>query len=298
MIGDTYPGDTYLGDTVSRHGRMEGAVAVVSRQVITSAANPLLKKVRRALVQGTLTDDGYAVAESFHLLEEALRSDLDVPVVLAAASVRKEVERHVGRLQGVRLTIVGDALLEKTATTRSSQGVIALVRPPVWDLDAVFRGRSLVVALDGVQDPGNAGTIVRSTEAFGGTGVVFLPGSASPFNSKLLRASAGSMFRVPFVHGVDADLVQAAFRQRKVQVLAASPRARLRAARCDLTRPTVLLIGSEGRGVSEVFERQARGVRIPTTGVESLNAATAAGVLLYEAARRRAEHGLRGTKQK
>ena len=238
------------------------------------------------------------VAESFHLLEEALRSDLDVPVVFAAASVRKAVERHVGRLQGVRLTVVSDALLETTATTPSSQGVIALVRPPVWDLDAVFRGRSLVVALDGVQDPGNAGTIVRSTEAFGGTGVLFLPGSVSPFNSKVLRASAGSMFRVPFVHGVDADLVQAAFRQRKVQVLAASPRVRLRASRCDLTQPTVLLIGSEGRGVSEAFERRARGVRIPTTGVESLNAATAAGVLLYEAARRRAEQGLRGTKQK
>ncbi len=277
---------------------MEGAVAVTSREVITSAANPLLKRVRRALVRGELTDEGYLVAESFHLLEEALRSELTVPHVLVAASVRKAVERHVGRLQGVRLTVVGDALLNKTATTESSQGVIALVRPPVWDLDAVFRGRSLVTALDGIQDPGNAGTIVRSTEAFGGTGVLFLPGSVSPFNSKLLRASAGSMFRVPFVRGVDADLVQAAFRQRKVQVLAASPRARPRAARFDLTLPTVLLIGSEGRGVSEVFERQARGVRIPTTGVESLNAATAAGVLLYEAARQRAEPGLGGTKRK
>ena len=271
---------------------------MTARETITSTANPLLKKVRRALLQGTLTEDGFAVAESFHLLEEALRSDLEVPTVLAAASVRKAVERHVGRLQGVRLTIVGDALLEKTAITRSSQGVIALVRLPTWDLDAVFRGRSLVSALDGIQDPGNAGTIVRTTEAFGGTGVIFLPGSVSPFNSKLLRAAAGSMFRVPFVHGVDADLVRAAFRQRKVQVLASSPRARLRVARCDLTRSTVLLIGSEGRGVSEVFERQARGVRIPTTGVESLNAATAAGVLLYEASRRRAEQGLRGTRAK
>ena len=277
---------------------MEGAVAIVSRQVISSAANPLLKQVRRALTRGTLTEEGYAVAESFHLLEEALRSELEVSNVLVAASVRKAAERHVGRLQGVRLTVVDDELLNKIATTESSQGVIALVRPPVWDLDAVFRGRSLVVALDGIQDPGNAGTIVRSTEAFGGTGVLFLPGSVSPFNSKLLRASAGSMFRVPFVHGVDVDLVHAAFQQRKVQVLAASPRARPRADRCYWTQPTVLLIGSEGRGVSEVFGRRARGVRIPTTGVESLNAATAAGVLLYEAARRRAEQGARGTKEK
>ena len=82
--------------------------------------------------------------------------------------------------------------------------MIALVKPPVWTVDDLFRDRPLVVVLDGVQDPGNAGTIVRAAEAFGATGAVFLKGSVSPHNPKTLRASAGSLFRVPYVFGVDA----------------------------------------------------------------------------------------------
>ena len=266
-------------------------MALVSRQVISSAANSRLKQIRRALRRGALTEDGFVVVESFHLLQEALRSGLDVGAIWASQSARNAVERHVRGLQGVRLTVVSDALLEKTAATPSSQGVIALVRPPAWNLDALFRGRPLVVVLDGVQDPGNAGAIVRSAEAFEGTGVVFLTGSAGPFHSKLLRASAGSMFRVPFVHGVDADGARAAFRERGAQVLAAAPRGGMRLDRCDWTQPTVLLIGSEGQGVGEAFRAEARDVSIPTSGVESLNAAAAAGVLLYEASRARTRNG-------
>jgi len=87
---------------------------------------------------------------------------------------------------------VPDALFESIAGTESSQGVIALVAPPAWILEQLFRGRSLVMALDGVQDPGNAGAIVRAADAFGATGVMFMKGAVSPFNPKALRASAGS----------------------------------------------------------------------------------------------------------
>ncbi len=88
-----------------------------------------------------------------------------------------------------------------------SQGVVTLLRPPTWTLDHVFRGLSLVVVVDGVQDPGNGGAIVRAAEAFGATGVVFLKGSANPYNPKALRASAGSVFRIPLVAGGRRSLV-------------------------------------------------------------------------------------------
>ena len=228
------------------------------------------------------------VAESFHLLEEALRGDLEVGTVLAAASVRNAVEQHVRGLKTVRVTVVDDRLMQQISSTESTQGVISLVRPPVWNIEAVFRGRPLTVVLDGLQDPGNAGAVVRSAEAFGATGVVFLAGCVSPYNPKTLRASAGSLFRVPFVFGVDPELAQAAMRQRKLQVLSTSPRARLRLDRCDLTQPTAVAFGSEAHGVCATFKIAARAVRIPTSGVESLNAAVAAGVVLYEAARQRA----------
>ena len=94
------------------------------------------------------------------------------------------------------------------------------MRPPAWTLPQLFRGRSLVVVLDGLQDPGNAGTIARAAEAFGATGMLFLKGTVSPFNAKTLRASAGSLFRVPFVHGLDAALARAALQQNKIEMYA------------------------------------------------------------------------------
>lgn len=260
-------------------------------ETISSAANPLVKSVRRAIARGSLTEDGLWVAESFHLLEEALRGDCAVKTVLAARSVESAVEAHVRRLAGIRVAVLSDALFQSLAGTESSQGVIALLAPPSWVLEQLFRGRSLVVALDGVQDPGNAGTIVRAAEAFGATGVMFLKGAASPFHPKTLRASAGSLFRVPFVHSLDAELARAAFKQNKLDVYAGVPFANENRVKslvhADLTRKCAVIIGSEGRGVSEKLHSGAIDLAIPTVGVESLNAAMAASVILYEARRQR-----------
>src|SRR4029078_5477030 len=128
---------------------------------------------------------------------------------LAAESVRSAAEKHVRRLAGVRVMVLPDGLLHSVSGTETSQGVMSLVKPPVWSLEQLFRGRPLVVVLDGLQDPGNAGTVVRAAGAFGGTGVLFLKGTVSPFNAKTLRASAGSLFRVPYLHGLDAALARA-----------------------------------------------------------------------------------------
>ncbi len=256
--------------------------------VITSARNPLLKEVRRALAKGTLTEDGLCVAETFHLLEEALKSGLETPVVIAAESVREPVERQIGSLQGVRLLTVADAVYQEISATEAAQGVMALVRPQRWSFEHVFRGRSLVVVLDGVQDPGNAGTMVRASEAFGATGMLWLKGTVSPWNAKALRASAGSLFRVPVMEGLDAGMVRAALKQRRVDVYTAVPRGGVALHEADLTRRCALVIGSEGRGISHGMDGAGVDLHIATSGVESLNAGLAAGILLYEAWRQRA----------
>ncbi len=260
-------------------------------ETISSAANPLVKSVRRAIARGELTEDGLCVAESFHLLEEALRSECAVKVVLAARSVQSAVEGHVRRLAGIRMAVLPDALFESVAGTESSQGVIALVAPPAWILEQLFRGRTLVVVLDGVQDPGNAGAIVRAADAFGASGVMFLKGAVSPFNPKTLRASAGSLFRVPFVHALDAELARAAFKQNRLDVYAGVPFTAQHHVKAlgdvDFTRKCAVIIGSEGRGVSQNLHAGAIDLAVPTVGVESLNAAMAASVILYEARRQR-----------
>src|SRR5579863_4665984 len=189
-------------------------------QVLTSARNPMLREVRKAILRGATTEDGYAVAESFHLLEEALRSDCEIGAVFAAESVRSAVERHVGGLKKVRVIVLADELFRTISATESSQGVVALVRPPAWTVDQLFRGQSLAVILDGLQDPGNAGAILRAAEAFGATGVACLKGSVDPYNPKCLRASAGSVFRVPLVSSLDQHLLMAAIEQRKLDLYA------------------------------------------------------------------------------
>jgi TrmH family RNA methyltransferase len=255
--------------------------------VLTSPANPLLKEVRRAVVQGGCTSDGLVVAETFHLLEEALRSDLPVPVVIAAEGVRSTVESHVRGLPRVRVVVVSDSLLAEVGSVETAQGVIALVRLPQWKLENTFGGTPLVVVLDGVQDPGNAGAIIRAAEAFGATGALFLKGAVSPYHPKTIRASAGSLFRLPFLAGLDAELLKAALRQRKARVYAADPRGDVALVRADLKGPLALVIGSEAHGVRDSLSQDSVKLRIPTRGVESLNAAVAAGVVLYEAARQR-----------
>jgi TrmH family RNA methyltransferase len=260
-------------------------------ETITSAANPLLKDVRRAIHRGALTDDGWAVAETFHLLEEALRSDCEVKVVIAAASVEAAAEKHVRGLRSVRVIVVPDAVFQSISGTETAQGVMALVKPPAWELPQLLRGCPLVVVLDGLQDPGNAGAVLRAAEAFGATGALFLKGTVSPYNPKAVRASAGSVFRVPLLYGMDPGLARAALQQHKVDLYAGVPARAAGPARpiadADFNRPCGLIIGSEAHGVGEELRGAALDVTIPTIAVESLNAAVAAGILLYEARRQR-----------
>jgi len=254
---------------------------------VSSEKNPLLKQVRKAVARGTLTDDGFAVAEGFHLLEEALASDCEIRAVISTETLKNAVATHVRGLKRTRVIAVAAAVFAEIASTEATQGVIALVKPPEWTLDQLLRGRSLVVVLDGVQDPGNAGAIVRAAEAFGASGAAFLKGSVSPYNPKSLRASAGSIFRLPVVAGLDEGVLLVSLDQRRIALYAAMPRSQRSMTQANFTERCAIVIGSEGRGVSPAIEQRAMAVRIPTNGVESLNAAVAAGVMLYEARRQR-----------
>jgi TrmH family RNA methyltransferase len=253
---------------------------------LTSPQNPLLKEVRRAASRGELTADGCVVAEGVHLLEEALVSPGEIVTVIVAEEARTAAESLLSRTPDARVVSVPDAVFSKIASTEHPQGVITLVRPRQWSHADLLRGTPLLVILDAIQDPGNAGTIVRAAEAFGATGVVFLKGTVSPHNPKCLRASAGSLFRMPLAHDPFLlDVPRASF--PAMTLYAAMPRAELTLSQADLTRPCAIVVGNEGRGIGPDTALLATHVRIPTVGVESLNAALAAGVMLYEAHRQR-----------
>ncbi|MDQ6707135.1 MAG: RNA methyltransferase, partial [Acidobacteriota bacterium] len=169
------------------------------------------------------------------------------------------------------------------------QGVMCLVEPRGWRLEDLLNADGPVIVLDGIQDPGNAGTIVRTAEAFGAAGAVFLKGSVNPFNPKVIRASAGSLFRLPLVHGLESGDVLRNFIDRRIKMYAGVPfgTGALSLPGIDLTGKCAFVIGNEGNGVGERVRSAAIPVTIPASGVESLNAAVAAAIFLYEFRRRR-----------
>lgn len=236
-----------------------------------SDQNPLIRQIRRAASRGTLTDDGCAIAEGWHLVEEAIAARCEIRAVLVTSPDARFPD---GRL-------VTEKTFRSLASTETPQGILALVKPPERTLANVMEGAALAVVLDAVQDPGNAGSIVRAADAFGATGAIFLKGSVNPYNPKCIRASAGSIFRLPVVTAVDAAELEG------IEIYAAMPRAVKQISEADFTAKCLIVIGSEGHGVRPALAERAIGLRIPTSHVESLNAAVAAGVLLYEARRQR-----------
>jgi TrmH family RNA methyltransferase len=262
-------------------------------ETVTSRENRALKQFRAALRGSGLTEEGLTAVEGARLVADALASGLEITAVLCSASG----ERHLALLQGqipahARLLRVSDRLFDSVADTQTPQGIAALVRPRATGFDALTRssaGHPLVVMLVRVQDPGNTGAILRAAEAFGASGVMLTAGSAHPWSPKAIRASAGSALRLPVVHGLAPPVALAQLRLAGFTSYAATRTGSSLPSEVDLTAPVALLIGNEGAGLPPAIERSADAtLRIPlAAAVNSLNAAMAASVLLYEAARQR-----------
>jgi RNA methyltransferase, TrmH family len=253
---------------------------------LTSTRNPVLQSIRRAAAAGRPTEDGLIVAEGPHLVEEALKGEWQIEQVFATERARA---RYSQLLFGVNAEIVevSERAFASTAATETTQELLALLRPRNWSWRDLLGPSALVVALDGIQDPGNAGTIVRSAEAFGASGLVFLRGCVRVANGKLLRAAAGSLFRVPFLEAIAVEefIEQARLEGLALYALVKGASATLDDA--DSRSRCALAVGSEGSGMSSELLMAAKAVSIPTAKVESLNAATACSIALFEAYRRR-----------
>lgn len=250
---------------------------------IESPHNPLLKEIRKAAASGGPTDSGLVIAEGPHLLEEAARGGWAIEHVLLTPDSRSRFSNLVSAFEQQTIQLP-QATFERVATTGHTQGVLTLLRPRQWTWDDLCARRALTVVLDGVQDPGNAGAMVRSAEAFGATGIVFLRGSVRVSNPKFLRATAGSIFRLPFVEAPQGDSLWAG---SGLSFFALDAGADTAIEDADLVQPCAIAVGSEGAGVSPELLAQAKRVRVRAEKVESLNAAVACSIALYVAARQR-----------
>jgi len=265
-------------------------------RIVQSKQNAHLKLLRQALAGAMRQPGGLAGIEGPNLLAEALRAGLRIPTVFVAQGA----ERLLDSLRlppGTEILALPKALLQSALATETPQPIAALVEPPEWTW-AHFLGSSdaapLAIVLAGLQDPGNLGTILRSAEAFGASGIIGLPGTVSAWNPKAVRASAGSVFRVPMLALTPGECFEK-LREAGVTLLGTMVREAQPADRVDLGGPVALLIGNEGKGLPKELAAEAYcNVTIPCPGpVESLNAAVAASILLYEASRQRSVHEVR-----
>ena len=237
---------------------------------------------------------GLALAEGVRLVEEALAAR--VPIRGAAVAPGLEGTPRGSALKsaleraGVRVESVSDAVLETLADTEQPQGVVAVIEPREWRLEDIEPAPDRpVLVLDAVQDPGNVGTILRTALGLGGAGVVALKGTADLHNAKVLRGSMGALFRLPAVAADGADyLAWAKSAGVETWVTAADGEPLSKRTGAHRPRaPIALVLGNEGAGVGAALSAAAhRRVAIPLgPGVESLNVAVAAGILLYEVTR-------------
>ena len=260
-------------------------------RLIEGRHNAMVKDLRRAFDRGELTEDGCFAIEGSKILEEAIRSSLKLKAVFFSASAVSRSDRLLPQIAAnVETLLLPENLFASAVPSESPQGVAALVRFKELASDEVMakaaNGPLLVVA--GVQDPGNLGTILRSAEAFGGAGVLLAEGTVSPFNPKVVRGSAGSVFRLPFAR-VKWEPTVAALRAQGIRLFATSSHKGTALHEANLSGSLAIFIGSEGAGLPrELIAQMDELLAIPHSAkVESLNAGVAASIVMYEAARQR-----------
>ena len=253
----------------------------MERELVTSRANPLLARVRKLNVRRSFRRaEGAFAAEGPKLLAEALRWGGELEAVVCASGVPlPELPARV------RVVEVADSLLDSIADTESPQGIVFICKGKNLTVpDRLTGGRYLL--LDGVQDPGNVGTVWRTADAFGADGLILCGGCADPWNPKTVRATMGAVFRLP-VYECALETAAERLAATGLPLYAAALREDTVDVRSVSLAKAAVVIGSEGRGVSqEALELCQKTVKIPMRDrCESLNAAVAASVALWEMAR-------------
>jgi len=260
-------------------------------RVVEGRHNALVKELRQAFGRGELTPGGFCAIEGARIIEEAIRSGLRFHAVFFSHSAKAKAERLLPQLGArVETVLLPDKLFASAVPSDSPQGVAALVMLKETAVEQIL-GRTQagpLLVLAGIQDPGNLGAILRSAEAFGTAGVLLTEGTVSPFNPKVVRSSAGSLFRIPFARVKLAELMPK-LREKGIRLAATSSHKGVSLPQAKLSSPLAIFIGNEGAGVAkDLIAQMDETFVVPhAPQVESLNAAVATSIVLYEAARQR-----------
>ena len=256
--------------------------------MITSTANAKVKDLIKLQKSAKLRrEKKLYTAEGLRMFEEVPVSDL-VSVWVSESFAGKH--RKLLQEKQIRPEILSDTVFAHVSDTKTPQGVLCVLRQKTYTLAEMLKDRApLLLVLDGLQDPGNLGTILRTAEAAGVTGIVLSDDCVDLYNPKVIRSTMGSVYRVPFVYTEDLPAALKQMQEMGITLYAAHLDGQNTYDKEDYLKGTAFLIGNEGNGLKrETTEASDRLIRIPMEGrVESLNAAVAASLLMFEAGRQR-----------
>lgn len=256
--------------------------------MITSSSNPQVKNVIQLSKKAKARkDQGLFVVEGKKMFSEIPGGWLHQ--VYVSESFLSEPE-NAELLSGAEYEVLSDSVFKAASDTRTPQGILALVRMPEYKLSQLLAGEQThLLIVESIQDPGNLGTMFRTGEGAGITGIILNKTTVDVYNPKTIRSTMGSIYRVPFVVSEDLTGTLAELKEAGVQLYAAHLKGTMSYDEPDYKKPSGFLIGNEGNGLSDEIAKMADTyIRIPMEGkVESLNAAIAATLLMYEVNRQR-----------
>ncbi len=236
---------------------------------------------------------GKFVLEGYHLLKEAFNAGIEIEAILCtdefmSRAVNRELLTRVGKTGIIK---VSSRIFKAIAQTESPQGVGAIAHLPRHKDNFTEGNEHFILILDGIQDPGNLGTIIRTAAAASVDGIFLLPGTVEPYNPKALRAAMGGIFNLPVLQVAGIEHCCKFFTRKKFQLVAADPRGEIPYYNVDFSRPSAVVIGNESRGVQDRLLKKANiRASIPLKGkIAALNAAVAASVFIFEYRRQQQE---------
>ncbi|NLT47298.1 MAG: RNA methyltransferase [Clostridiales bacterium] len=266
---------------------------------ITSLENSIIKKALSLKQRKAREKEGLYLIEGLHLCKEALGAAEDIQVFFVKESVLQKAEDQdvkdiIEQSQevGIKITLLSDNVFDKLMDTETPQGISGIVRRRLWDTESFFgadkrKGHGNLLVMDRIQDPGNAGTLIRTAEAAGYQGILVLKGTVDLFSPKVVRSASGSLFRMPVLFTESVKETVELLHSRQKRVIVATPHCDSFHFQVPLDKDVAFVIGNEAGGVSREFlDMSDSHVKIPMSEpVESLNAAVAAGILMYESVR-------------
>lgn len=262
--------------------------------MITSISNSQIKNIIQLIKKSKIRDDQRLfVVEGPKMFREAPQGQIK-KVYVSCAFLQQEENRELLRQKGYSvddIEVVEDRVFKSMSDTVTPQGILCVVKQNDYSLDEILKAgpNPLLLILEDLQDPGNLGTIMRTAEGAGVTCVILSRNSVDMYNPKTIRATMGSVYRVPFLYADSLTDVLGSLKKREISSYAAHLNGELDYDQADYAKGTAFLIGNEGNGLSDALTQAADTlIKIPMCGqLESLNAAVAAAVLMYEGSRQR-----------